>query len=109
MSLQDRGNIKWQGMIMPEHKAQILHLFHDDKKETKPVLDEYQLEEINSIILESLESEKIIRLKLHDHGYSEMVTGTVTKLDPHKRLLHLTDPDGTVKPVKFAKIIGATI
>jgi len=55
MAIRDRGIIKWAPFkSMPEQWSGLKKMYEDDKKVAKPILDEYQLEEINNFLLESL-------------------------------------------------------
>lgn len=48
--LNDRGNIKWNAMMLPEHVKELRNYFSNDNKINKPVLDEQKLEEFNQTI-----------------------------------------------------------
>jgi hypothetical protein len=64
MSIRDRGNIIWTSLMLPEHvkllRRYIKEEYHDVPE---PILDEQQLEEINSLILESLVDLSIYRIQ----------------------------------------------
>ncbi|KRG13932.1 hypothetical protein ACA30_13475 [Virgibacillus soli] len=45
--MKDRGMKKWHGFMMPEHIGSLGGMWHEGEKEKKPILDEYQLREID--------------------------------------------------------------
>lgn len=52
--LRYRGTMKWTAMMLPEHVKMLRDEFIEYDKVDKPTLDEHQLEEINSTILEAM-------------------------------------------------------
>ncbi|MDP0941904.1 YolD-like family protein, partial [Klebsiella quasipneumoniae] len=48
-----RGNNLWEGsrMFLPEHKQALLKWQKEQEKQTKPELDEQQLEEMNRMLI----------------------------------------------------------
>jgi YolD-like protein len=56
MTIRDRGNIKWASMMLPEHLKELRKYLNEDYYDIpEPTLDEQQLVEINTFILESME------------------------------------------------------
>ncbi|GAB3801050.1 YolD-like family protein [Virgibacillus kimchii] len=55
--VNDRGNIKWTSLMLPEHVQLIKEMWEEDDKKEKPILDEQQIEEI---IMK-------LRMALHDN------------------------------------------
>ncbi|MDR7074226.1 YolD-like family protein [Fictibacillus barbaricus] len=53
--LRDRGNIKWQGMFLPEHVKLLVEYNQVQKKKQRPVLDEQQMELIQETIYQGME------------------------------------------------------
>ena len=47
MTNRDRGNIKWNALMLPEHVKLLREWQAEDKKIAKPKLDDWQLEEMN--------------------------------------------------------------
>lgn len=45
--IRDRGNIKWNAMMLPEHVKVLREWREKDKYEEKPTLDEGALQDLN--------------------------------------------------------------
>jgi hypothetical protein len=49
MAIRDRGKIKWApASFMPEGFAMTREMYRDQARQTKPILDEYQTEELST-------------------------------------------------------------
>ncbi|MFJ7932328.1 YolD-like family protein [Peribacillus sp. NPDC096448] len=72
-TIRDRGLVKWQSvLIMPEHKALSKKMGEVDYfLNKKPVLDEYQVEEIENNIHYAMEYHLPIRFTLHNEGNND--------------------------------------
>lgn len=107
--MKDRGLIKWQGFILPELKSMIDQIEVDDIKVNKPVLDEGQLQEINDVLVESLQDERQIKLTLWLDGFIEDIAPVVVhKIDPYQRKLYVRYKAGQ-QIFFFDSLIGASV
>jgi hypothetical protein len=52
--IRDRGTKKWQGFMMPEHIRELRKLRDEERKQPRPILDELKIEEMESLLNESL-------------------------------------------------------
>lgn len=105
--MKDRGLIKWQGFFMPEHKKMLKEAEIEDMKLKKPTLDEGQLQEINDLLVQSVQDELEIILTLWFDGFIEEIGPLVIyKIDPYQRKLHVRYNKGT-QIFRFDSIIGA--
>ncbi|WP_068608229.1 YolD-like family protein [Paenibacillus swuensis] len=84
-------NLLWESsrMMLPEHKEQILR--HRSKLEDKirPALDEQRLQELSQAIADAVMHALPIAVTLYDPLESRIVQGSVVKIDPLARELHL--------------------
>lgn len=70
MSVNDRGTIKWTSMMMPEHIEILKQINEQQEWKEKPMISEYQKEEINLALQLALKDDLTIELeyfKNHDH------------------------------------------
>ncbi|MCM3390546.1 YolD-like family protein (plasmid) [Ureibacillus chungkukjangi] len=86
--LKDRGNKKWQGFFLTEHVAALREYEKNIVKIPKPNLDEWQMQDINDLLVLSLQDEEPLTLTLWVDGYFEQISPfIVTKIDPYQRKL----------------------
>ncbi|MBT2721429.1 YolD-like family protein [Bacillus sp. ISL-46] len=109
--IRDRGlKKKWQAFkSMPQQYTMLNEIYENDRKISKPDLDEYELDTINDRILHSLESQAPLLLRLYDSGYLKEVDGVVKKVDPFTKTLKLRDSNGSIKQIKFVQIVGCEV
>ncbi|MCG3418950.1 YolD-like family protein [Oceanobacillus jordanicus] len=81
MSVNDRGTIKWTSMMMPEH-IEILKEIHEQQEwKKKPMISEFQKEEINLALQLALKDDLTIELEFfRDHDYHK-IKGKVLGVD----------------------------
>lgn len=81
--IRDRGLKKWQAAsFLPQQWTMLKGIYHDDTKVKKPVLDEQQLEDINIIVMESLNYTLPIKVSIWRNGFFIHFVGIVAKVDP---------------------------
>ncbi len=108
MNTFDRGLKKWAPFkSLPEQWSMLRHRDEQDKKKQKPLLDEYQLEEINQYIQESLAHSTPLLFKIHEQGMDQCIgPGVVSKIDPYTKVMNIEDHQGHLFKVKFDTLIG---
>ena len=60
--IKDRGNIKWTSLMLTEHREKLRELYERDKDIEKPVLDEQQLEKLDSLIREVVQFQAEVKI-----------------------------------------------
>ncbi|TFI47311.1 YolD-like family protein, partial [Diaphorobacter sp. DS2] len=55
--------------FMPEHRKMLNHITNEDKKQKKPLLEEQQFEEIDFIVMESLNYSISIKVTIWHDGF----------------------------------------
>lgn len=76
---KDRGRKKWTAMMLPEHISMLKEMNIDYEKESKPILDEYQLQEINEKIGTTVEFHMPLIFELWIDGFDEVFRGVINK------------------------------
>ncbi|WP_158555771.1 YolD-like family protein [Peribacillus glennii] len=112
MGLKDRGKIKWQGaFIMPEHLKMLNELKKDYYRQTKPILDEYQIEKIESKICYAIEFTFIVKITTWEDGYEWHYEGLVYRLDPILKVIYLEKQteDYYIIKIRFEDIVKVEV
>lgn len=106
--LQDRGNIKWGALMVPEH----LQLLREWKKsvnaEPPRKLSEWELDEIQENISRAAADKMHIKLTVWEEGNYKEYNGVINKIIPYKRELVLITLSST-KFLSFDQIYSAKI
>ncbi|MCQ6268079.1 YolD-like family protein [Fictibacillus sp. WQ 8-8] len=80
--LRDRGKMKWQGMFMPERVKSLREFDWDNKKKTKPELDEQQLEIMEETICEAMaENLDLCFTYFRDGDFHLLIERSIIQLD----------------------------
>ncbi|MEX3715775.1 YolD-like family protein [Cytobacillus horneckiae] len=107
--IRDRGKMKWQSaFFMPEHVKMLNDIQIDASKTSKPLLDEQQLEEIQIVIMESLDYTLPIKISTWQNGFTNHMTVIVDNLDMIKKEIRVEiQSDYEMKCIHIDKIIAA--
>ncbi|WP_412094111.1 YolD-like family protein [Bacillus atrophaeus] len=76
---------------MPEQRAALLNRKREIQKIEKPILDEYQLEEMARTICEAMEFNSALAISVYRDGFIEGSNRTVHYIDEVKQRLHVKD------------------
>ncbi|MGN2669719.1 YolD-like family protein [Bacillus subtilis] len=97
---------RWeQKFILPEQRTALLNRKKQVQKIEKPILDEYQLEEMARVICEAMEFNSVLVISVYRDGFIEVVTGHVHYIDEVKQRLHVKDLKGDTNFISIDKII----
>jgi hypothetical protein len=108
MAIRDRGKIKWgSAFFMPEHMKMLKELKSDYHKQLKPMLDVYQIEELENNIHEAMEFSISVVITIWGDGYFHKYEGMINRLDGIGRFIYLavTDGEGTFERIRFDDIV----
>lgn len=103
--LRDRGIKKWVSLMLPEHVQSLKELEMDDYKIEKPILDQQQYEELNSLILEAITNHTPLTFSYYSNNTIEVLTGKIDFLDEIKKEIYLIDTESKAKILKLENII----
>ncbi|WP_337020010.1 YolD-like family protein [Oceanobacillus massiliensis] len=105
--VNDRGTIKWTAMMMPEHIQMLNEYWETVEYKDKPLLDEQELNEINSKLQMAIQDDLSIEVKYYKDFDFQMVKGKLFKLDSINNVLIFQNTDRN--KVKFSDIIDVTL
>ncbi|MDT8861617.1 YolD-like family protein [Alkalihalobacillus sp. MEB130] len=82
-----RANVLWESsrMFLPEHKEALMQQKQQKRKVAKPELDEQELEEIGTVVLDSLKHELAVQITYWEDGQFHELIGTIDRIDWHSK------------------------
>ncbi|MEH7391295.1 YolD-like family protein [Bacillus sp. JJ1474] len=110
MAIRDRGLLKWQGaFFMPEHVKMLRDIERDNQKEKQPILDEYEIEELENKIHYAMEFSFHVNVKIWREGFIHENEGRICRLDGLKKVIYLESENGFIERVKFEDVVGVEV
>lgn len=113
MAILDRGKIKWlSAAFLPEHTKMISEALYDLDKLAKPILDEYQIEEIENQICYAMEYNFSVTVSVWESGLIRKVTGYIRYLEPLKKEIRLEvarNHENVIERISFEDIIAIEV
>ncbi len=106
--VNDRGNIKWTAMMLPEHIELLQDLSKQQNYKNKPILDEQQIEFHGFKLAEAANGEKEVWIKYYrDHDFHEIV-GHVKMGEPFDNYFRCRNDDGITR-IQFDSLVDVEI
>lgn len=106
--IKDRGIKKYHGFFMPEQIKMLRELGNDYQKLPRPQLDEDQIEVMEQLFSESLESQTILEVTTWKNGFFSSRIGFVKRVDPISKKVFIIDELGTLISIDFFYIINVS-
>lgn len=110
MAIRDRGKVKWlPAAFLPEHSKLISEALYDLDKLAKPILDEYQIEEIENQICYAMEYNLSVIISVWGYGIIRKVTGDIRYLEPLKKEIRMevgTPSEYIIERISFVDVIA---
>ncbi|AKL86057.1 YolD [Bacillus atrophaeus UCMB-5137] len=98
---------RWeQKFILPEQRAALLNRKREVQKIEKPILNEYQMEEMARTICEAMEFNSVLVISVYRDGFIEEVTGHVHYINEVKQKLHVKDLKGDTWFIAFDSLLS---
>ncbi|MEI2356790.1 YolD-like family protein [Mesobacillus zeae] len=94
---------------MPEHRTLLHELAIDELRQAKPLLDEYQITEMESCIAYSMEFNFPLIIRKWTDGFTCEEKGRAHFIDHVRKEVRLKTKDGVVVRVAFADIVGVKV
>lgn len=110
MRIRDRGMLKFlPAHFAPEHRTLLRELARDELRQPKPLLDEYEIENMESTICYAMEFTYHVVITKWADGFTYEEKGLVHYLDPIAKEVRIVSDDGSVVRMKFADIIAVEV
>ncbi|CAN2247492.1 YolD-like family protein [Bacillus vallismortis] len=101
---------RWeQKFILPEQRTALLNRKEQVQKTEKPILDEYQLEEMARITCEAMEYNSTLVLQVYRGGFIEEVRGHIHYIDEVNQRLHVKDLKGDTNFITFESLLNVEV
>lgn len=88
---KDRGTIKWNAMMLPEHVKFLREWQEEDQLVTKPQLDEALVEQLNTNLQRAYNERQPINLKVWEKTAIYQVCGRIQKMNMNEKYIQLED------------------
>lgn len=106
--INDRGNIKWTAMMLPEHVEMLNELNKHQEYKSKPILDEQQIEFHGFKLAEARKENKQVWVKyFRNHDFHEVV-GYVKSGEPFDNYFECRNDDENVR-IHFDSLVDVEI
>lgn len=102
---KDRGTIKWNAMMLPEHVKLLREWQQEDTYDVKPIVDEWTLHHINEQIQLAWERHCLIELTIWSPNGCDTVQHFIKKINLYEQYIELQN--GVKMP--FSSICDAAI
>lgn len=79
MTIKDRGNIKWNSLMLVEHKKMLEKLKDEEKDKNKPQLDEQELQRLNRILHQAIEEKLTVKIIYYREKRYYNIKGVIEK------------------------------
>ncbi|GIN84179.1 hypothetical protein J6TS2_05650 [Heyndrickxia sporothermodurans] len=107
--IRDRGNKKWVSLMLPEHVKMLREMKVDVNRQSKPLLDEYQIQEFEERIKYAEEFKLPLDFSVFDHGFMKNIIGRVVKIDPLTKQIKLKNMNGDIEYLNFRDVMEIKI
>lgn len=95
--------------FMPEHRALLRELARDELRRPRPLLDEYEIQEMEDRICCAMEYTYEVKITKWDEGFTYEEKGHVHYLDPIRKEVRMVTDDSSVIICKFTDIVGVEV
>lgn len=110
MDIKDRGKIKWQpAHFMPEQVSLLNQMYRDERKQPKQILDDYQIQEIESKIHFAMEFALPIKFTVWEDGFEWEYDGLVHRLDSISKMIFLENKERYIVKIKFDDVVKVEV
>lgn len=104
MMIRDRGRIKWNSLMLPEHVKMLREWAEEDTWMEQTQLDEQKLETLDETAAEAMELGKAILITYFEANRFVHLTGTIHYFDDMKKEFRVIDKSGNVRRVTLKNI-----
>ncbi|MGG4265455.1 YolD-like family protein [Peribacillus simplex] len=107
---KDRGILKWQpALMLPELKKLHEQVNRDYYRQLKPVLDEYQIQEIENKLIYSMEYIFPVTVTMYNEGFPEDIKGFFVYLDPINKKIKFELENHKFLNINFSDILDILV
>ncbi|UOQ47628.1 YolD-like family protein [Gracilibacillus caseinilyticus] len=104
--MNDRGNIKWASLMLPEHVKMLQDFFEEEDTVDPSILSEDDSAEMEHTIQEAIHTSAAIEIDFKDNGTYKKTVGTIIKADLIGRQLNLLTAQNNKLKLRFDQIVS---
>jgi len=105
MNFKDRGNKKWNSLMLVEHQKKLKELKLKEQDVEKPELDQQQLEDLDLKIKYAVEKNLDLKLIFYENKKIKEIKGKIFKIEKYKKKIIIKKNNNQVKKLSFEQII----
>lgn len=109
MNFKDRGNKKWNSLMLVEHQKRLKELKIRENDVEKPELDQQQLKEIDLNVQKALTENLPVTITFYENKRIININGKIIKIDEYNKQIKIEQPDKLIKNIEFAQIIDLSL
>jgi len=109
MNLKDRGNKKWNSLMLVEHQRKLRELKLSENNQEKPELDQQQLADINLKIQKALNENSTLKIIYYENKKIKNATGRILKIQEYKKEVKIKTNSDQFLTLAFEQIIEVTL
>ncbi len=94
MIIKDRGNSKWNSLMLVKHRRMLEELKGKEENREKPEPDEQELERINRLLLKAIEEKLQVRITYYRGKRYYDLKGTVKRYLTHQNKIVIHSLNG---------------
>lgn len=103
--VRDRGRIKWNSLMLPEHVKLLKEYNKNLKRIEKPDLDEQKYDEFNEIICRAIEENITLEFTYYQKGEVKKLTGNINNIDGLNRKIEILSSASNTHMLRLDNIL----
>lgn len=95
-------------MFLPEHREMLLKQREEQRRISRPALDEQQMDEINGILTRAIQEKLSVTVRFWTDGQIVECSGDVTKINIHDGWISIRQEKGS-RRIHLKDILGISV
>src|SRR5690625_4823432 len=79
--IKDRGTKKWTSLMLPEHIEMLKEVWEEERRESKPIVDEQQLIENEYILNAALKGDHKVKIEYFADHRKQTIEGNIEYIE----------------------------
>ena len=109
MNFKDRGNKKWNSLMLVEHQRKLKELKLKEQNVEKPELDQQQLKEFNLKVNKAVTKNLNLKIIFYENKKINKIKGKILKIENYKKEIKIRNNNGQIKNLAFDQILDIII
>jgi len=105
MNFKDRGNKKWNSLMLVEHQKKLKELKLKEQNVEKPELDQQQLKEFNLKINRAVKKNLCLKIIFYENKKIDKIEGKILKIEKYKKEIKIKNNNDQIKNLAFDQIL----